>query len=615
MSYHRLKSSFTAGEISPDTFCRVDFDRYKNGCKRLYNAVCLAQGPATNRPGTEFIFDLTTLNPSTTNPAFRLIPFIFSETQSYVLIFFRNDDDVIQLVFGTADGLLVFSDTPPTECPDGTAVDPAYTAGDIIAIDMPTGWDIDNFDWAQSADEIYFAQSGLEPHILKRYSNECWQLVDATTAMTDMPADWTDDYGWPERVVFHQQRIVFAANILRGNTVWLSRAGDFTHFGQADTNIVDADAVTFTLASGTQNKIQWLASGKSLYIGTAGDEWTVQGSTQPALTPSNILAVRQTNNGSEPLKPILVGQSTLFLERFGRRINEFVYDYTLDSYKTSDLSIVSTHVTDQYSIIDMAFQQTPDNIVWGVREDGDLLGLTYQREHKVVGWHHHSTDGEFMRIACIPGDTREDDVFAVVKREIDGDDKYYFEVFADRFMAETAEYSRFLDSHLVFNTTATDTVTGLDHLEGKEVGILVDGLVHPPRTVSSGEITLDAEYTHIVVGLPYTSIIWPLLEDVATAAEGTSLSRSQRISNLSVNLFKTLGCVMGRNDVEDGETTELIPFRNAADAYIEQIPLFTGWFKVGYLEGFGLESDYFFMQTLPLPMTIRAIVDTVEVFD
>lgn len=615
MGYNRLKSSFTAGEVSPLTFCRTDFDRYKNGCRKLYNAICLSQGPATNRSGTRFIYDISALDYDANDPKFRLVPFIFSETQAYVLIFYKHSSGTIKLIFGTSTGLVVYSANPPTECPPTMPVYPPYTPGDIVSVDLPAEWDIDAFDWAQSADELYFAQLTLPPHILIRHSNECWELVDATTAMTDMPSDWSGVYGWPSKVVFHQQRLVFAATIIRGNTVWLSRAGDFTHFGKLDVTLVDADAVAFTLASGTQNNIVWLGSGKALFAGTVGDEWTIQGSSQPALTPNNILALRQTNNGSEAIKPVMVGQSTLFVEKHGRRINEFVYDYTMDSYKTSDLSIVSPHVTDDYSITDWAFQQTPDNIIWSIRADGDLLGLTYQRDHKVIGWHHHDTEGAFLNIACIPGSTREDQVFFMVKRVIDGVDKYYFEVLEDRFNAEDAEWGRFLDSHVVYHSTAVSQLSGLDHLEGKTVGILVDGLVHPDAVVTNGTVQFDGAYSHIVVGLKYESEIRPLLHDPETQQYGSTLGRMQRITSLAINMYRSLGCTIGRVDSEDGETEELVPFRNVSDAYVEQIPLLSGWIKPGYLEGFDVESQYFIKQTQPLPMTIRAITDTVEVHE
>ena len=143
---YRLKNSFTSGEVSPRAYSRTDLDRYKNGCRKLRNAICASQGPAFMRSGTKFLFDLSSLDIHPTTPQFRLIPFIFNEDQSYVLIFFKDSADDIQLVFGTDTGLIVYGTPAPTECPTGTPISPAVTAGDVVSLTMPSGWDIETFD-------------------------------------------------------------------------------------------------------------------------------------------------------------------------------------------------------------------------------------------------------------------------------------------------------------------------------------------------------------------------------------------------------------------------------------------------------------------------------------
>lgn len=605
----RLKHSFTSGELSPLMNDRIDFDRYKNGCRVLENAFCLTQGPAARRPGTEFIYDLNLLGLDTTDPQIRMIPFIFNETQAYSMVFFMHTDGDPRLVFGTESGLVVYSDPPITECPPGTPVTPV--AGEIVMLTLPTEWEIDVFDWAQSADEMYFAQPGLNPHVIKRYDSECWELVSKT--FTDQPTDWSDVDGWPERITFHQQRIVFAANAIKRQTVWMSQAGDFDSFA-ISSPLKDSDAITFTLDSGTQNKIVWMTAAKALNIGTIGNEWTVVGGTQTSITPSNILAQKQTNNGSEPNKPLTIGETSLFIERHGRTVNEFVQDQAYyDSYKTSDLSVLAPHMTEFYSITDWAYQQTPSRIVWCIREDGAIIALTYQRDHKVVGWHRHITQGEFQALTVIPGDTREDDVWVVVKREIESVDRYYVEKLADLQRPIDVTDSKYLDSFLVYDSTPVSTVSGLDHLEGLEVGVLADGMVLPARTVASGAISLDAEYSKIIVGLAYTSEIRPNLGDPGQN-DGVALSRTQRITNLNIDFYESLGCKYGKDDSEDGETEEELPFRVPSDLTGIAVPLFTGFKKISFLEGFDDNSEYFIRQDKPLPLIIRSVVDEFEVY-
>jgi len=615
MGFYRLKHSFTSGELSPLMNARVEFERYQNGCKVLRNAYATPQGPATRRPGFKFSYDLNLLGLNSADPQIRMIPFVFNEEQAYVMIFFMHTDGFARMVLATTqedgtDGLVIFGDPAPTECPPGTPQ--TYTPGDIVSLTLPADWDNLAMDWAQSADEMWIAQSGLQPHIIKRYSHECWELIEVT--FTDQPSDWSDELGWPQKVTFHQQRICLATTLLRRQTVWMSQAGDFSAFG-VSVPLVASDAVTFTLDSGTQNKIQWMISGKALNVGTLGNEWTVTGTDSAALTPENILAQRQTNNGSASNKPMLVGLTTLFIERHGRTVNEFMYDLNYDSYKTTDMSILSPHVTDYYSIVDWAYQQTPESIIWCIREDGQLLGLTYQQQHKIIGWHVHDTDGEFKAISVIPGTTREDDVWVVVKRIIDDEDKYYVEILADQFLGSTAIDGRFLDSYLIYDGAATDTLSGAIHLAGKTVDILADGTVHPAVTVElDGTLDLNNSYAHVVIGLPYETEIRPFLMDVTSDRIGTSLGRDQRITSLAIDLYNSLGMWIGRVDPLGLVIEEEQPFRVPSDLMGQAIPLYTGIYTMDYPEGYDRTSDYYIKQKQPLPLTVRGVTDLIEVF-
>ena len=544
-----------------------------------------------------------------------------------------SDEDVLTVLTETTDYTVIITSTTATfTVTEGTitggvlkiSIDltaDAIPLGEVIMLAFPLAWSIKDFDWAQSADEMHISQSGLNPHIIQRYHHEHWQLVSQTFA--NSPDDWSDEYGWPERVTFHQQRLIFAANTLKRQTGWASTAGNFNNFGRFDggSGALTADsAITFTLDSGTQNKIQWISSGKLLHIGTMGIEWTVQGNNRESLTPTNLLAQGQTNHGSEPNKVLSIGSATLFIERHGRTVNEFVYDYNFDSYTTSNMAVLASHLTEQYSIQDWTYQQTPDSIIWCIREDGVLLGVTYQRQHKVVGWHQHSTQGSFEAITCIPGNTREDDVWIIVKRLIGGEVKYYLEKMANWFIGENPREGRFLDSYrfIEINPPETSptvkTVTGLDHLEGLKVNILADGTVHSPQMVINGGIELDDFYTEIVVGLQYISEVWPLL-NVIPDNLGTSFGRVQRVKELIIDFYKTLGVYIGRFDSEDGEQEEEIAFRIPSDLTGVQVPLYTGLYHWSYHEGFDREITYFIRQKQPLPVTVRGITDVLEILE
>jgi hypothetical protein len=589
---HRRKHSFTAGEVSPLMTDRVDFDRHQNGSYTLKNMVCLTQGPVTRRPGFRFIYDLGALGLNTSNPKIRIIPFIFNESQSYAMIVFMHTSGP-RIVFGTDLGLV--TDT-----------------GNVVYLNLPSGWDIDNFDYAQSGDFMYCAQSGKAPHYIQRNSHTSWSVTQITFA--SQPSIWSDANGWPERVTFHQQRLVYGSTTLKRQTIWMSKAGSFHDFGTSGT-LVDSDGVSFTLDSGTQNKIKWMVSAKGLYAGTMGNEWTVTGSSQNALTPTNILAQRQTSKGSEGIKPLAIDDRTLFVEQFGRSVNEFVYNYSLDysgGFETNNITILAPHLTEFYSITSWAYQATPYSIIWSVRGDGKLLGLTYQRQHKVIGWHHHDTLGAFLSVSAIPGSYRETTVWAAVKRILPGGTKYYIEQMDTVFNSEEAEWARFLDSFITYLDVPATVFTGLSHLEGLSVSIIADGAIIPDQVVASGTVTLPYAASHVTIGLSYVSEVVPCVPDI-DLKDGTALGRMQQICCLDVELFRTVGLTVGRYINGGTEKTEDIIFRTPTDPLGGALPLYTGIKRISFVEGWDSRTLYFLRKSDPLPLTILGVMDVVEV--
>jgi hypothetical protein len=397
---------------------------------------------------------------------------------------------------------------------------------------------------------------------------------------------------------------------MRPQTLWFSKSGDFYDFGTS-TPIVASDAVTLTMDSGTQNKIQWTSTAKQLLVGTIGDEWAISGSGYEPLSFSSNRTARHTNVGSEKLEALMIGPVTLFLELHGRRVNQFVFDFNADSYDAVDLSVLSPHLTDEYSIIGWTYQQTPKGVIWCVREDGKLIAFTYKREHKVTGWHVHDTDGSFLTICSIPGD-REDDLFAVVERTIDEVDKWYIEIKQPEFKSDSVLDCYFLDSHLVYDGTAVTTIDGLDHLEGKTVSVLADGGVLADKVVTSGEITLEVAASKVVVGLPYESIVEPVLPDMSLD-DGSTYGRTARITKADILVYRSLLFEYGRYGDDDWDFEEE-PFRYPGDTTGEQVPLFTGVKEVDFLEGYNQHPRLAIRQRKPLPLTVLAIVDHLEVY-
>ena len=207
---------------------------------------------------------------------------------------------------------------------------------------------------------------------------------------------FSDTTGHPSCVTFFEQRLVFAATLNNPQTVYFSKSGDYENMdANLGGTIADDDAIIYTIASNQVNAIRFMTATRTLIIGTAGGEFAVSGGgADNAITPTNILIKKQSNHGAANIDAISVGNATLFLQRARRKIRELAYNFDVDGYVAPDMTILAEHITEG-GLTQVAYQQEPNQIIYATREDGELVGLTYQREQQVTAWHRHIFGGRF----------------------------------------------------------------------------------------------------------------------------------------------------------------------------------------------------------------------------
>ncbi len=219
--------------------------------------------------------------------------------------------------------------------------------------------------------------------------------VNATFGGTSAEAKWrlgawSDTTGFPAAVAFYEQRLFWAGSSEQPQTLWGSKSGDYENH---TPGTLDDDPVIYTLATDQVNAIRWLSPGKVMAIGTVGGEFIISGSTTAdALTPTNVRVVREGTRGSASHTPIRIDNVVIFIQRQQRKIREFVYQFDSDSFQSPDLTILSNQVA-KGGVTEIAYQQEPSTIIWGVKADGQLIGMTYLRDQQVVAWHRHKLGG------------------------------------------------------------------------------------------------------------------------------------------------------------------------------------------------------------------------------
>ena len=658
-------SSFTAGEISPRLEGRTDLDKYRQGLSDLTNMVVMPHGGVTRRPGTQFISSVKSSSVKT-----RLIPFQFKAGDTYILEFgdqvmrvIRNDEQVLDATdktitgvtqanpgvitstshgFSNGDEIYIDSVAGMTELNGrnylvanattntftvqdlfGNDIDTtaftAYTSGgtatEIYNIATPyAAADLFDIRFVQSADTMYLVHPSYDIRTLTRTDHNAWTFATMSIVGTPSPALSGAD-NRPSVVAFFEQRLVFGHTNNNPQTLWFSKNGNYTNF---TVGTADDDALIYTIASNQSNAIRFLSSTAVLTVGTSGGEYVLTSTSDGPITPTTTLIRKYSNYGSANVPPVQVADVTLFVQRGNRKLREFKFvgNVNTGGYSAPDMTILAEHITNG-GIVDMAYQQEPDSIIWVVRDDGVLVGMTYRREEEVVAWHKHIIGGEFSgghsiveSIATLPTDTGEDELYMIVKRTINGATRRYIEKMNVFDFGNDTTTAFFVDSGLQYSGSSTTSVSGLYHLEGETLQVLANGAAHAEKTVSSGGIGLDFAATSAAVGYGYTSNIQTLRIE-SGSVDGTSQGKPKRVHAITVRLYETVGVEIGNDSGE----IDRIPFRDSSMAMDQAVPLFTGDKDIEFAGGFDDDDRVYIKQDQALPLTVLAFYPRMNTFD
>lgn len=409
--------------------------------------------------------------------------------------------------------------------------------------------------------------------------------------------DEVNDY--PSTVMYHEQRRWFAGTNAKPQVVWATRTGTENNLTSSIPSR-DADGMELRVAAMQNNQIRHLVALTDLLALTAGGEFRIGADGDSAITPSTVSIKPQGYSGASNVQPIVTAGSLLYVQAQGSRIRELGYNWESNSYRTLDVSIMAPHRFNGYTITQIAYSRAPDQIMWAVRDDGTLLGLTYVPDQQVFGWHAHDTDGTVESV-CVVAEDNEDALYVVVKRTVNSRTVRYVERLRTRIFTEL-EDAFFVDSGLTYSGSPVTTISGLWHLEGKQVDVLTDGAVHPRKTVTNGAITLDYSASKVHVGLPITSDMRTLplaVEGAQAAGQGTT----KNINRVHLRVAQSSVVKAGPNFTRLRE----YPARVVADPYGTPPALRDGELSLSIDPSWNPDGALCVRQDLPLPLTVLSM--------
>ncbi len=355
---------------------------------------------------------------------------------------------------------------------------------------------------------------------------------------------WNEINTNPATLALHEERLFFSGEPNNPQILDASKAGDFEDM---TTGVGDDDGFQYTIAADQVNAVRWMVSDKNLLLGTSDSPWRVRGrggdtATSPGITPTSIDIKPMRGPGAQAIRPVSVGTEFVYIQNIGKKFRTLSYKFEDDAYVGVNLSVLAEHLTKNDTILEVAYQEEPYQIVWGVKDNGELIGLTYMLDHEVVGWHRHDT-GTFENIATIPG-TTDNEIWFVVQRTIDGSVTRYIERLKTFWTDGDEENAFYVDSGLTYDGVSATTISGLDHLEAETVMIWSNGAAVASKTVSSGSVTLDAATTKAHFGIGMTSDVETLRLD---PGDGSFQGKEKIIYELVARVFETIGFQYGKD--------------------------------------------------------------------
>ena len=405
---------------------------------------------------------------------------------------------------------------------------------------------------------------------------------------------WSANRGYPKTACFYEGRLVLGGTKSKPQSLIFSKSGSFFDFDIDDGD--DDEAIFVTISSRKLNDIVDVFPGRNLQVFTSGAEFAV---TSKPVTPSSASVAPQTSNGASNIEVQEVDGSTIFVDRNGKSLRDFVFSFNEDAYVTQDLSVLASHLIAQP--IDMALltgtQSDDANWLFFVNADGNGTILNTLRAQDITGFTRWENDGDIKGVCVV-----DEDLYLITERTINS---------AVVKFLERWDFTYKMDASTKFTPTASQTVlTGLDNLEGQTVQIVADAVVLQPRAVSSGSITLEATetgYTNVEVGLNFAIELKPMPINT-NIGSGQNQMRLKRIVRINARVYETSGVYV------NGNAVPIRAFGPAPDTPLDNPPdQLTGIIEDIYdINGWTREEMPLFTVPDPTPCHIQMIEYEVE---
>lgn len=406
------------------------------------------------------------------------------------------------------------------------------------------------------------------------------ELFDTNPTQYWAEAAWSDLRGYPQAAASFQQRVIYGSSAYEPQRIWATVTNDIENFSLGDQTKA-TDGFAFDLNAQGRGPISWLIGQTDLFVGFSGAEWIVNsgstnssgGGSGSAISASSINATENSTWGSaDAVEPVIAGSALLFTQRQANSIQQLVYSIYETRYKSQDLTILSDHLFASGIVqMDYMTRWRKQSILWVVTKQGELCGVTYDRDQEIFGWHVHRTgfgemdfngievpnDFGFESVATLFGNLQgyDDEVWVVTNRIIQGVNQRFIELlnpfnWEEAFTgppntpAPSLPDAFYVDCGITVLNPGSLAIGGLNYLEGRFVVGLADGNAFGPLNVNGGSVLLPSwvpttvEKVQIGLAAPYAAQPMRIDQDYRA---GNTQALVKSLSDIYIRVYNSIG--------------------------------------------------------------------------
>ena len=412
---------------------------------------------------------------------------------------------------------------------------------------------------------------------------------------------WSETRGYPSCGAFYQGRHWMGGFKARQDIIVGSRAGAIVDFKE-DASVIASSPIVVAPNTDDQTTITDIYAGRHLQIFTSSAEIYIP--DEPITVDNIALKVTTRHGSSTNIKPVDIQGGTIFLDKSGRALREYLFTDAQQSYSAEPISIMAGHLVASPRSMTLRPARDVDEPVMlllantGVDRSGNKVPAAMcvvDRSQEVTGFTRIKTEGTPLSFIS----TQAGEAFVMVGRELGGVAWNFLEQFDSEHMS---------DCSVILNGSGNVVdLTDYPWLEGQQLELHGDGIPFGAFTVVGGFIDLgDRSYSASVeAGLRQVPRI--VLHSYKGKSETSPTMTNQRVFRCLIQFERTGAAAI---TAHDGGRPRAISFQSydsgTSDPTIDEL-LFTGPRRISGLGKWQKEPVVEITQLEPMPFLMKSI--------